>query len=154
MYVCLYAHACIWRERDVWISMHGLSCISTHINPRQSAAQTAVRMAPRIYLPQQPHGGRPVCAASSSGVGCNGGPVPVYAAAPAVGYSEYSPWGALRTHQGTVSTHTCGMRRTGAISVRCSIAWRVRACSAPPMSAHVGEALSFVRSQASECSRW
>ncbi len=36
---------------------------------------------------------------------------------------------------------------TGAISVRCAMAWRVRACSAPPMSAHVGEALSFVRSQ-------
>ena len=133
MSVCMYA------DRDARICLHGLSCISTHIDPRQSAAQAAVGTAP-LTLPAATtsrDGGRPVCAASSSGADSgSGGPAPlVCAAAPAVGYSEYSPWGALRTHQGTASTHTCGMRRTGANSVRCAIAWRVRVCGAPPMSA-------------------
>jgi hypothetical protein len=38
-------------------------------------------------------------------------------------------------------------RQTGAMSVHCAMARRVRACSAPPMSAHVGEAQPFVRSK-------
>ena len=123
--------------------MYRYPCMDSHVYPHISIRGKAQRkpQSGRPLLPPcrnyEPRRGRPVCAASSSGADSgSGGPAPlVCAAAPAVGYSEYSPWGALRTHQGTASTHTCGMRRTGANSVRCAIAWRVRVCGAPPMSA-------------------
>jgi hypothetical protein len=48
--------------------------------------------------------------ASTIGGGCAG--------APAVGYSEYSLWGARRAPKGTVSTRTCGMRRCADVIFR------------------------------------
>jgi hypothetical protein len=92
--------------------MHRVSCVSTHIGPRQSAVQTEVRTAPLTYLP------------SATAVG-----------------------GRTCLRCGLVRRRSLQRLSTGAISVLCAIAWRVRACSAPLMSAHVGEALSFVRSK-------
>jgi hypothetical protein len=36
-YACMYVCMHMERKREVGMSMHGLSCISTHIDPRQSA---------------------------------------------------------------------------------------------------------------------
>ena len=140
VYVCMSACICMNMERERWMDIHAWTLMYIHTY-RSTAKRSASRSRDGPAYPPcrnyEPQRGRPVCAASSSGADSgSGGPAPlVCAAAPAVGYSEYSPWGALRTHQGTASTHTCGMRRTGANSVRCAIAWRVRVCGAPPMSA-------------------
>ena len=144
-----------YADRDAWICLHGVSCISTHTEPRQSAAQSAVRTAPLIYPRQQPHRGPNLSALRPR-------PAPMVAAADQCrecalrdglarpsrlqrtaderarrrstairaqqSASEYSRWSSAYSPRGTVRTHTCSMRQCACVIPRLDRRRRLRWC--------------------------